>query len=131
MSASVPFIVCPHGGGQDPSPKAWEAILLGTIPILQHSHMDDAYSQLPVAYINDWDEFFHDPDPQKLLRQWLEQLAPYYEEGSALRNHTLHQLTTEYWVQIFLKKLEENPTNKTLSKRDGVSISISINFKKD
>ena len=32
----------------DPSPKAWEAIIAGTIPIIEHSTLDDAYSQLPV-----------------------------------------------------------------------------------
>ena len=32
----------------DPSPKAWEALLVGTIPVLEHSALDDAYSQLPV-----------------------------------------------------------------------------------
>ena len=26
-----PFIVCVHGGGMDPSPKAWEALMLGMI----------------------------------------------------------------------------------------------------
>lgn len=25
----VPFILCVHGGGVDPSPKAWEAIIAG------------------------------------------------------------------------------------------------------
>jgi hypothetical protein len=25
----VPFILCVHGGGVDPSPKAWEAVIAG------------------------------------------------------------------------------------------------------
>ena len=33
---------------KDPSPKAWEALLVGTIPVIEHSTLDDAYSQLPV-----------------------------------------------------------------------------------
>ena len=34
LVASVPFVACVHGGGLDPSPKAWEALLVGTIPII-------------------------------------------------------------------------------------------------
>jgi hypothetical protein len=30
------FVLCTHGGGLDPSPKAWETILIGSIPIIQH-----------------------------------------------------------------------------------------------
>lgn len=32
----------------DPSPKAWETILAGSIPVLEHSALDDAYGELPV-----------------------------------------------------------------------------------
>jgi hypothetical protein len=31
------FVMCTHGGGLDPSPKAWETLLIGSIPIIQHS----------------------------------------------------------------------------------------------
>lgn len=34
---TVPFIASVKGGGLDPSPKAWEAILAGTIPIIDVS----------------------------------------------------------------------------------------------
>jgi hypothetical protein len=43
MMANVPFVACPHGGGIDPSPKAWEALLVGSIPIIQRGFVDDAY----------------------------------------------------------------------------------------
>lgn len=81
LTASVPFVVCVHGGGIDPSPKAWEAILLGTIPILQHSTLDDAYEQLPVLYVNHWDELFEgDVNAiRKRLSTILEILSPYYD----------------------------------------------------
>lgn len=31
------FVLCTHGGGLDPSPKAWETLFIGSIPIIQHS----------------------------------------------------------------------------------------------
>lgn len=33
------FVMCTHGGGLDPSPKAWETVLIGSIPIIQHRLM--------------------------------------------------------------------------------------------
>jgi hypothetical protein len=33
------FVMCTHGGGLDPSPKAWETLLIGSIPIIQHSYV--------------------------------------------------------------------------------------------
>ncbi len=30
-------MACTHGGGVDPSPKAWDAIRVGTIPIIEVS----------------------------------------------------------------------------------------------
>jgi hypothetical protein len=42
LVASVPFVASVHGGGLDPSPKAWETIFAGTIPILKRSQITDA-----------------------------------------------------------------------------------------
>jgi hypothetical protein len=95
--ASVPFILCVHGGGIDPSPKAWESLLVGTIPIIRHSTCDDAYSQLPVAFVNNWSDLFQSSDPLGMLQRWVDELAPYYEEGSRLRNETLEVSNHYVW----------------------------------
>jgi len=87
------FIFCVHGGGIDPSPKAWEAILLGAIPIIQHSTLDEAYAQLPVAFVDDWDE---DAVSSDMLRKWREELLPYYDDP-ALRSQVMHKLSLNYW----------------------------------
>ena len=58
MVVTYPFIACVHGAGIDPSPKAWEALLVGTIPIIQHSTLDNAYERLPVMFVNEWSELF-------------------------------------------------------------------------
>jgi hypothetical protein len=96
----------------DPSPKAWEAIMVGSIPIIARSTLDDAYQHLPVAFVESWEELLlvvEEPAPEdqqqdqqrdqqqgggssklaKRLQQWVAELAPYYEEGSALRRKTL------------------------------------------
>lgn len=89
---SVPFVACVQGGGLDPSPKAWEAIMAGTIPIIVHSSLDDAYRQLPVAFVDSWEELLQPRDSYALknrLEKWIENLQPYYVVGSMLRNATL------------------------------------------
>ena len=92
LMSSVPFIACAHGGGMDPSPKAWEAIMAGTIPIIQHSTLDDAYAKLPVAFVDNWEQLLRPANHsamEDLLRGWIKKLQPYYETGSHLRAKTL------------------------------------------
>ncbi len=70
MVASYPFIACIHGGGIESSPKAWEALLVGTIPIIQHSTLDDAYERFPVMFVKDWSDVFA-PDFHGMLLSHL------------------------------------------------------------
>jgi hypothetical protein len=90
LVASVPFVACVQGGGLDPSPKAWESMLVGTIPIIERNTVSDAYEHYPVAFVNDWGELFSNATKgEEMLKHWVKELAPYYEEGSALRKRTL------------------------------------------
>ncbi len=88
-----PFALCVQGGGLDPSPKAWTCIANGTIPIIKSSPLDDAYRQLPVAFVEDWDEKCLTPSR---LSKWIEVLSPYYEVP-ALRRNVLDKLSLDYW----------------------------------
>ncbi|CAM9090663.1 unnamed protein product, partial [Ectocarpus fasciculatus] len=92
------FILCTHGGGIDPSPKAWESILLGTIPIIEHSTLDDAYRKLPVVIVPSIAEFFAQGEAKcrKQMQNWMTELSPYYDKGPQ-RDQVLYTLTTEYW----------------------------------
>jgi len=59
------FVICVKGGGIDPSPKAWQAILQGANPIIRSSALDSACRQLPVAIIDAW-------DPKSLMPERLQ-----------------------------------------------------------
>lgn len=87
------FILCVQGGGIDPSPKAWTAIANGSIPIVASSPLDDAYSQLPVAIVDGWDEHSLSEDR---LHAWIDTLAPYYDDPK-LRYDVLERLQLDYW----------------------------------
>lgn len=49
-----PFTLCVEGGGIDPSPKAFEALIQGSIPIIRESPLADAYRHFPVLVVSDW-----------------------------------------------------------------------------
>jgi hypothetical protein len=92
-ASSVPFVLCPHGGGIDPSPKAFEAILVGTIPIIRYTpFIFDSYSLLPVVFVRDWSDIFgqNDDQVQSLLATWIDRLSPYFEVKSTKRSKVLH-----------------------------------------
>jgi len=49
------FVINPHGNCLD-CHRIWEALLVGTIPIVKKSSLDPLYENLPVLIINDWSE---------------------------------------------------------------------------
>lgn len=90
------FCICVRGGGYDPSPRAWQALLCGCIPIIRRSPLDDAYARLPVVFVDDWE-----PDsitPAKLER-WLDEHRASFEDPS-LRRNVLQMLTLDYWWNL-------------------------------
>jgi hypothetical protein len=96
------FCVCVHGGGIDPSPKAWEALAMGCIPIIQHSTLDEAYSRFPVAFVDSWDE---NSITKEKLRKWRSELSPRFTNPE-LRAKVLEMLGVDYWWEIIQEKLK-------------------------
>ena len=93
------FTICVHGGGLDPSPRAWEALLCGSIPIIQHSTLDEAYSRFPVFYIDEWKE---DAINEEVLNNW-------WDKNYALidRKKLLEMLSMDYWWNIISSDLPD------------------------
>lgn len=92
------FCLCIHGGGYDPSPKFFECILYGTIPIIQHSPLDDVYNKFPVIFI---DELNKDTLSEDFLINKYEELREFYEGKK--RKEYMKLLTLEYWWNIIIK----------------------------
>lgn len=49
------WTVCPRGAGQD-THRLWEALYLGSIPVVLKSPISTLYAGLPVIELNSWDE---------------------------------------------------------------------------
>lgn len=87
------FVLCVEGGGLDPSPKAWQAIEHGAIPIILRTPLGPAYADLPVAFVPAWEAAAIDA---ALLAEWSARFAPAHDVAAA-RAQTLHRLTLDYW----------------------------------
>ena len=90
MARDVSFVLCVHGGGQDPAPKAFEALAAGAIPIVERSALDKAYAMLPVAFVDDFEP--HQITEER-LRYWRAALAPRLLDPAVLPR----RLTLDYW----------------------------------
>ena len=97
------FCICVSGGGYDPSPKCWEALINGCIPIIKRSTLDEAYSKLPVIFVDDW-------TPESIsegkLNSWLQELRSFYEDQEK-RKGVLNILSLDYWWKLIQLKPAE------------------------
>lgn len=85
------FVLCAHGGGIDPNPKLFMALLSGTIPIIRNWPAANMYDGWPVIRVDDWREITH----FKLIT-WRQALAPMFENRT-MRGKVLERLTMKYW----------------------------------
>lgn len=88
-----PFMLCVHGGGIDPNPKAWSALLAGVIPIIQHFPGDTIYKDMPLIYVDTWNA--SSLSIEILERARLE-LAPWFENKKK-RALVIEKLMSDYW----------------------------------
>ncbi len=92
---NYPFVLCVGGGGLDPSPKAWNALMAGAIPIIERNTTTAAYAELPVAFIDRWEAPCLSPDQ---LRRWLDALHPQFEDPE-LRRRVLERMSMAHWLR--------------------------------
>lgn len=79
------FIISPHGQGLD-CHRTWEALMLGCIPIVQTSSIDNLFHDLPVLILQRWSDL-----NENLLRETLEKFSN--------TQFNFEKLTLKYWVK--------------------------------
>jgi hypothetical protein len=84
------FIVSPLGRGLD-CYRTWEALLLGSWPIVQSSTLNSAYEGLPVLIVESWSDLTDD-----LLKRTKEKF-----ESKRWEEWKWDTLFTEYWRAKF------------------------------
>lgn len=64
--AQYMFVASPRGNGID-CHRTWEALLVGSIPIVERHFMYDSYAGLPIIQIDSWDEVLEKDFLQKSM----------------------------------------------------------------
>lgn len=49
------FVICPEGNGMD-THRTWETLYMGSIPIEKWNYNNRFYTDLPICFVNDWEE---------------------------------------------------------------------------
>lgn len=97
------FVVCASGGGWDPCPKLWHALIHGSIPIVKRGTLVDSISKdLPMWIIDNWQDI--DWSQKSLLDKRTEILTN-YPTCDKLKTH----LSLSFWrekIESFLKDAE-------------------------
>lgn len=96
-TAEHKFSIAPPGLGPDLY-RIYECLLVGTIPIVQHSYMDWLYEGLPILFVDDW---------EAITREYLEQQ---YAQLTA-RKYNPEKLYMEYWID-YIATTRERLFNK-------------------
>lgn len=78
--AQYMFVASPRGNGID-CHRTWEALLVGSIPIVERHFMYDFYPTLPIVQIDSWDEVlekgFLEKQAEKILTKAIDLSAVY------------------------------------------------------
>jgi hypothetical protein len=79
------FVLCPPGGGVD-THRLWETLYMGSIPIVKRDIAHAAWQDLPILFVDSWDEV----TPERLT------LEAVRIEGATWN---MEKLKVGYWIQ--------------------------------
>ena len=82
------FVLSPRGEGID-CHRTWEALYVGTVPIVKSSSIDDLYQDLPILVISDWDQI----NKEFLNEEYLKIMIKIKNN-----EYNLEKLKLEYWL---------------------------------
>ena len=85
-----PFIVCPQGNGMD-THRFWEALYMGTIPIVKRDLNNRFYEELPVCFVDEWEQ---------CTKEFL--MEQHYLITAYLNAKQQTMLTFDYWKNKIL-----------------------------
>lgn len=93
LLSTYKFVLCPVGNGVDPCPKAFEALILKTIPIMIRTrNTEEVYSELPAVLVDTFESL---PDLDSIYESYKSEV-----EEDAL----LDKLSCEYWYRKIMNQ---------------------------
>lgn len=85
-----PFMVCPNGNGID-THRTWECLYIGTIPIQKRDINNQFYTDLPICFVDDWNQL----NEEFLLKEF---------DRINSTSWNMDKLTFKYWRNLICKK---------------------------
>lgn len=102
--------MCVHGGGLDPSPKAFHTLLNGSIPIIRESALKPAYEEFPVFFVSEWRS---ENLSEKKLKTFQRSISAKYERSS-FKKDVYKKLELDYWWDMIVNKYESETNGDDL-----------------
>lgn len=72
------FVVCPNGNGMD-THRLWETLYMGSIPIVKRDLNNRFYKDLPICFIDSWDEIDEEFLCDERDRMFGQEMSPMLE----------------------------------------------------
>ena len=105
MKTRYAFAVSPPGHGFD-CHRTWESLLLGNIPIVRRSALDELYDGLPVVIVDDFSEI-----TGEALQRWHREYCHLFDAPT-----TRERLTNKFWIERMrtrvAKEMAERPDHR-------------------
>ena len=95
----VAFVLSPPGNGLD-THRTWETLMLGRIPIISATALNQVYKGLPVWEVENWEEF------AKLTRDQVQ--AKLDEFISKWETYEWERLTLEWWQRFMRETIKRH-----------------------
>jgi hypothetical protein len=104
LQSQYAFVASPHGHGLD-CHRTWEALLLGSIPIVKTSTLDPMWKDLPVLIVDDWGDI-----TPKLLQKTFHKYSMSIsdEERKKLFYPYQKKLSLKWWFERISKRNEND-----------------------
>jgi hypothetical protein len=91
---SSKFVLCPRGNGID-THRIWESLYMGSIPIVIYENAHHLFTDLPILFINNWEELTYD-----FLNKKYEEMIN--------QNWNYDKLKIDYWKKFIKEKISQN-----------------------
>ena len=93
------YVLCPRGNGVD-THRLWEALYMGSIPIVRRDRAHDGWTDLPILFIDTWED---------VTEERLRAALPRFQSTP----WNLQKLDVRYWIERIRNESRDN------SRRDG------------
>jgi len=87
------FVLCPQGNGID-THRVWEALQLGSVPVVRSSPLDSLYGQFPIVILDEWEEL----KSCEVLAEWKQQIVDRFGSEPFHSDQVKKKLGLQYWI---------------------------------